>query len=159
MTDIDENAALGEVAKRLEAEGLAQSMARAAEETGSPFPPGVKMDPAVVQSPPACEKCGDTFDGAPNYIHPETPNDRGLWGCVRCAEKTKVVRMPIMSYPQWASQAGIPTPVADLRERIAICERAGVIRYRDAGLEITFDPEARKKPAGTLPPGTERTQF
>lgn len=135
---IDENAALTEIAKALEADGIAQSMAAQAETTGSPFPPGVKMDPAVTvkhNQGGLCYACGGG----------------------KCIE-TAIETAPTMNYPQWAAQAGIPIPIDDLRERIAVLEKAWVQRYRDGAIEIVFDTDARKS-ATTLPPGFTRERI
>jgi hypothetical protein len=153
---IDENAALVEVAKALEAEGLTQSMADAAEKTGSPFPPGVKLDPCTVVT--SCVRCGSPLNGDNYDLSVLVESEPFKPACKACYHKARDPQ-PTMQYPQWAAQAGMPTPIDDLRERIAICERAGVLKYRDVGLEITFDPEARKKTSSALPPGTTRTQF
>jgi hypothetical protein len=59
--------------------------------------------------------------------------------------------------PDWLAQQQ-PTgtlSLSDLRERIAILTAAGVTRYRDAGVELQFDPEAQKKD-GRTEPKTER---
>ena len=95
MTDDEENAAVAEVAKQLEAEAIAaEESAFATELTGA--------NPAST---------------------------------------------PMPSYPAFVAQQQEPAalPISDLRQRLALLQEAGVIRYRDAGIEIQLDPDAKRK--------------
>lgn len=57
----------------------------------------------------------------------------------------------------WIPQVDIPgpLPLADLHERIAILCAAGVTHYRDADVELRFDPDAPKK---AMQPTVVRTE-
>jgi hypothetical protein len=119
MTEAEENAAVAEIARRLEAEGLA------AEEMAPELPPA-----ATVAGKLAELEIEETIRTG------NSPEFRGA--------------------RDWIPEAAAPVlPLSDLRERIAILTAAGVTRYRDAGVELQFDPEAQKKD-GRTEPKTER---
>jgi hypothetical protein len=129
----DENATMAAIAEALEAEGLAAAdvaMGTAASAEGlfeQKFAPG---GPSPGIRDIAAEVTGKLFD--PQSVR-------------------------VSSFPEWMAQQPQPgvIPLSDLRERIAILVAAGVTRYRDAGVELQFDPEAQNKD-GRTEPKTER---
>lgn len=64
---------------------------------------------------------------------------------------------PSETFPTWLAnqQPPGPLPLDDLRERIAILTAAGVTHYRDAGVELHIDLEARTR----NPPNTKKVEF
>lgn len=60
------------------------------------------------------------------------------------------MRPQFVSVPPIQPTTSAPTPIDDLRARIAVCKEAWVTRYRDGDLEITFDTDARRN-AGDTP--------
>jgi hypothetical protein len=62
----------------------------------------------------------------------------------------------VIEYPAEAA-TWQPIPIADLRERIAVCKEAWVSRYRDGNIEIVFDTDARR--SALVPSGGRTTAF
>ena len=76
--------------------------------------------------------------------------------CVAPSKTAPLVEAsPIQLPPMEPTYIAAPIPLADLRERIEICAKAWVQRYRDGNVEIVFDTEARKA-AGPASNETQR---
>ena len=97
---------------------------------------------AAVSARMEAEALAESEAMAAQPVWPDKPEPR-----LRFVPKQEVdagLPAPTMRYPEWAAQAGIPTPLDDLRVRLEACVAAGVTVYRDGQLEIRFDPYARK---------------